>query len=58
MDGSTRTARSSSFGYYRFEDVAAGETYILSVSSKRYSFAPRVVSALDELSDLDFTAEP
>jgi len=51
-------ARTSSFGYYRFDDVLAGETYIVSVTSKRYSFAPQVVSVFEELTDLDFTPEP
>ena len=37
-DGSTRQAVTSAFGYYRFEDVAAGQTYIVSVEAKRYRF--------------------
>ena len=58
MNGETRTAITNPFGYYRFENISVGETYILSVRSKRYQFAPRVVSVVDELNDLDFTAEP
>jgi hypothetical protein len=53
-DGATRTAITGSFGYYRFEDVATGETYVMSVASKRYSFDPRVVQVFDTLSDVDF----
>jgi hypothetical protein len=41
---------------YRFEEVAAGETYTLNVSSKRYSFAPQVLNVIEEISDLDFRA--
>ncbi len=37
-EGSTKTATTSAFGYYRFEDVAAGATYIISAASKRYKF--------------------
>ncbi len=56
-NGNTRTARTTAFGYYRFADVAAGETYILSVRSKRYSFAPQVVSVTEDLTELNFTAQ-
>lgn len=57
-NGETRLAVSSSFGYYTFENIAAGETYVVGVHSKRYSFAPRAVSVNDALADLDFIAEP
>ena len=35
--GEVRSAISSSFGYYSFEDVTAGETYLISVSAKRFA---------------------
>ena len=57
MSGNTRTALSSAFGYYSFEDVEAGATYIVAVQSKRFTFAPQVVSVNDNISDLDFIAE-
>ena len=60
QDGSTRIARSSSFGYYRFDGIIAGETYILNISTKRFTFAQPtiVVSVLDEVAGLDFVADP
>jgi hypothetical protein len=56
--GETRFATTSSFGYYRFETVAVGETYLLTVFSKRFVFSnPTLVVAVnDELDNLDFTA--
>ncbi|MBL8180806.1 MAG: carboxypeptidase regulatory-like domain-containing protein [Blastocatellia bacterium] len=54
--GNVRTAISSSLGYYRFDDVEAGQTYTISVSSKRYQFTPRVVAVTDSISDFDFVA--
>lgn len=56
--GHTRQARSASFGYYRFEDVTAGETYVLSIQSKRFVFAfpSRVISVSDDVTDVDFMA--
>jgi hypothetical protein len=58
--GGVRAARSSPFGYYRFDDVPAGETYIITVSSGRYAFANpvRVLFVTDDLADLDFLADP
>ncbi len=55
-DGVTRTTPTNSFGYYHFEDVEIGQSYTMTVQSKRYYFAPRVVTVSDELVNLDFTA--
>ena len=59
QNGSMLHARSSSFGYYRIEGVTAGETYIASISARRFTFAQPtiVVRVVDEISDLDFVAE-
>ena len=55
-NGETLTARTGSFGYYAFEDLEAGETYIISVASKRFTFTPQIVTANDNLTEVDFTA--
>jgi uncharacterized delta-60 repeat protein len=52
--GITRTTRTSSFGYYRFEEIESGQSVVLGVSSKRYQFEPRVLSISEELTDVDF----
>lgn len=56
--GQVRTALTNGFGYYSFSEVMVGETYIVAVSSKRYTFSPRTVLLIDELDDVDFTPEP
>ncbi|MBS1796066.1 MAG: hypothetical protein JSS81_19600 [Acidobacteria bacterium] len=56
--GNVRTAKTGTFGYYRFDDVAAGQTVVVTVVSKRFTFAPRVVEVDDSLADLDFNAAP
>lgn len=58
--GNTRTSGTNSFGYYRFDEVRAGDTYILTVNNKKYLFAesPRVVSVQENLADVDFIASP
>lgn len=55
-NGNTRTAMTTTFGYYRFYDVEAGETYVVSVSSKKYKFAPQVISVTEDLTELNFVA--
>ncbi|HEX6123858.1 MAG TPA: carboxypeptidase-like regulatory domain-containing protein [Pyrinomonadaceae bacterium] len=58
--GEVRSTLSSSFGYYRFQEVMVGETYLISVYSKRYSFfePTRVLQVADEITDADFAAVP
>jgi uncharacterized delta-60 repeat protein len=57
-NGETQFTTTNPFGYYRFQDLAVGETYILNVSSKRYSFAEptRVISLNEKLTDADFVS--
>jgi hypothetical protein len=57
-NGETRTALSNNFGYYRFENVTVGETYVVSVRSKRYTFTPLTISPTDGISGLNLIAEP
>jgi len=60
QQGNVRSVRTSSFGYYRFDDVPSGETYLLSVVSKRFQFAnpTRLISVVDDLTGEDFVALP
>ena len=57
-NGNTRTATTTSFGYYRFEDVAAGETYIFAAIGKRFSFAQnsQVHSITGDTNNINFVA--
>ncbi|MFL6374831.1 MAG: carboxypeptidase regulatory-like domain-containing protein [Pyrinomonadaceae bacterium] len=55
-NGKTRTAISNAFGYYSFNEVPSGQSYTLVASSRRFAFAPRVMTVVDELADVDFTA--
>ena len=54
--GETRQARTTAFGYYRFAEVAAGETYVISVVSKKYSFSPQVINVTEDSDSLNFIA--
>ncbi len=54
--GEVFTTRSGLFGTYRFDEIRVGQSYILTVSAKRFSFAEntRIIMLLDELTDIDF----
>ncbi len=54
QSGSIRTTRTNPFGYYRFETVGIGQTYILSVQSKRFQFPAQVINVFEDLSELNF----
>jgi CSLREA domain-containing protein len=55
-NGVVRTAVSSSLGYYAFEGVQAGRTYVVTAVSRRYRFTPRIVNVADPISELDLIA--
>lgn len=55
--GSTRTVLTNAFGYYSFDEVASGQTYLMSAGAKRYNFQPRVLNVGEDLTDVDFTAQ-
>jgi hypothetical protein len=59
-NGEVKRALTSAFGYYRFDGVAAGQTYTMSVSDKRWTFSKpdRVITVDEELSGIDFIADP
>ena len=50
----------SSFGYFSFENLAIGETYVLTVNSRRFTFQvpSRVISLTDNATGIDFVADP
>lgn len=55
--GSSRTVLTGKFGSFRFTDVQAGETYILSVISKRYTYAPQMITVTGDIVGLSFIAQ-
>lgn len=58
--GETYTVTTNNKGFYEFEAVPVGRSYIITPSSKRYDFDPanRVTSHMDEETDVNFTAQP
>jgi CSLREA domain-containing protein len=56
-NGNSQTVMTGQFGYFRFLDVAAGETYVVTVFSKQYRYSPRVISINEDITDLVFSPE-
>lgn len=58
-DGIVMNAITSTFGYYRFEGIPAGESAVLSIRSKRFTFANLVVllDVGDSLTGVNFVSE-
>ncbi len=52
--GVRRVATTGSFGEYLFSEVRGGETYTITVTSKRYRFSPKVILVTGNLTDLNF----
>jgi hypothetical protein len=58
-NGVSRDAQTTSFGNFRFEEIEAGQTYVLEISSKKFVFADptRILSVKEDIADADFIAE-
>ncbi|MBK8302434.1 MAG: carboxypeptidase regulatory-like domain-containing protein [Chloracidobacterium sp.] len=55
QSGNARNVMTGPMGTYRFDDLATGATYVISVRSRRFSYEPRVVALTDELTGYDIT---
>lgn len=56
--GGSRKAVSDDTGLFRFSGLTIGETYTVSVNSKRYTFTPQAISPAEGLTKLNLIAEP
>ena len=56
QQGVTRRVITGRNGFYGFDDVEAGMTYVVSAQSRRFQFSPRVIQITDNLTDFDFIA--
>lgn len=57
-NGNTRTTTTNSFGAYQFDGLQPGQTYFVSVSSKRYTFTNQMqtVTTNQSVSNVDFVS--
>lgn len=58
-DGEIWHALSNTFGYFSFQQIPTGQTYIVSVNSKRHSFPVNTltIALTDDITDIVFAAE-
>ncbi|MBS1795246.1 MAG: FG-GAP repeat protein [Acidobacteria bacterium] len=56
-NGATVSTRTTTFGFYHFDDVEAGQTVTVGVVAKHYQYAPQTVAVGDGLTNLDFSPE-
>jgi hypothetical protein len=52
--GETRIVQTSAFGYYKFDEVSAGETYIISVFHRLYQFQSQSITVNEAVENVDF----
>jgi hypothetical protein len=53
--GNSRQTRTNSFGYYQFDDVEVGRTYVISPQNKKYRFVqPSIIVSILTRDDLNF----
>jgi len=59
-NGQQHHAITNGLGYYHFEDIQAGRTYVLTVSHKQFVFEnpSRLINLVDKLTDVDFIVSP
>ncbi len=55
--GVVRTTTTTKGGTYTFDDLEPGQTYIVSVSSRRFNFQPQVIQVTDNIAELNFVPE-
>lgn len=55
--GQTVSVRSSNFGYFKIENLDTGQSVVLTVLSKRYTFQPVVINMSGSINDLEITAQ-
>jgi hypothetical protein len=57
--GEVQSLSTGSFGNYRFEDLPSGESYIVTVSHRRYTFSnnSQIFTLSDAIENLDFVAD-
>lgn len=58
-NGNSRTVQTTSFGYYRFDDVAAGETVTITAKARRFKFVQSSIvrTTNESITDADFVSE-
>jgi CSLREA domain-containing protein len=57
LNGNFRFSRTNPFGYFQFDNIPAGSTFLLQAASKEHSFESRTITVVDA-TDLALVAQP
>ncbi len=55
-NGAARSVFTGAMGRFQFDDVEPGQTYVITIGSRRFTFSPQVVQVTDNIGDLSFIA--
>ena len=55
IQGNLRTTKTTSFGFYQFNDVEVGHIFTFTVSVKRYQYNPQTFRVNGQINNLDFS---
>jgi CSLREA domain-containing protein len=53
-DGATRTTQTDPNGYFRFDEVATGESYVIQAESRQHNYAPQTLFVTETREDVNF----
>lgn len=56
-DGTSTSVRTNAFGYYRFDNIPVGQTYVLQTSAKGFVFSPQIVTVQEDITEFDLIAQ-
>jgi hypothetical protein len=57
-EGNSMSATTNTFGFYRFQNVPSGKTYILTVASRAFRFSPQALTVEDNMEGVNFVPGP
>ena len=52
--GAVIVTRSNAFGYFSFDEVVSGQTYLVNLTARGRQFVPQVITVRDSLTGLEF----
>ncbi|MGC2235235.1 MAG: choice-of-anchor Q domain-containing protein [Pyrinomonadaceae bacterium] len=56
--GVVKTALINPFGYFKFENVPAGQTVTIQVAAKGATFSPQIFTIIEDVGNLNFAPQP
>lgn len=54
LDGTNRFATTNHFGYFRFDEVSVGQSYVLEANHKQFTYSPQVITVDEDIGRITF----